>query len=85
MDLYQRIDSLCLRAKHESITLVRRKLKQLKWQNIPHENTIRNIFIKFKRTGNVTDEDRSGRPSIPEEKKEEIAEFFEENPTSSIR
>lgn len=85
MDLNQRIEVVCLMAKHESVTVVRRILQKLKWEHVPHENAIRNLFKKFKKVGSVADTPRSGRPALDDEKKEEIEQFFQENPKSSIR
>ena len=85
MEVAQRVEIVLLMAKLESVTLVRRELQKRKWTNIPHENTIRNLFKKFKDTGSVQDAPRSGRPSLDETKSEEISEIFQNQPSTSIR
>lgn len=85
MDLEQRVEIVLLMAKLESVTLVRREVQKRKWTSIPHENTIRNLFKKFKETGSVHDAQRSGRPSLDEAKTEEIEEIFRSQPSTSIR
>lgn len=85
MDVNQRVKIVILFAKHESVTLVRRELQRLKWKNIPTEKSIRSIFKKFEETGSVLNAPKSGRPPIDDEKKNEIAEHFKQEPQSSIR
>lgn len=85
MDTDQRIEVVILMAKLESVTLVRRELQRQKWADIPHENTIRNLFNKFKSTGSVHDITKSGRSSMEHDKKGEIFTFFTENPITSLR
>ena len=46
---------------------------------------MRSIFRKFKETGSVNDLPRSGRPSVDDDKKDEIADHFADNPRTSIR
>ena len=85
MELSQRIEIVILMAKLESVTLVRRELQQRNWNSIPCGNTMQSIFRKFKETGSVNDLPRSGRPSLDDNRKEEIAHHFEDNPRTSIR
>ena len=85
MNKDQRIQVVILMAKLESPTLVIRKLQAEKWVDVPHRNTIVNLYNKFKKTGSVLDADRSGRPSIDDETKEKIKNHVHENPQSSIR
>ena len=60
LDTNQPIEIVLLMAKLESVTLLRRELQRRHWENIPHENTIRNLFKKFKEFGSVGDSPRSG-------------------------
>jgi len=46
------------------MTLIRRTLKQEKWEIIPERKTITKLYAKFCSTGSVEDLDRSGRPKI---------------------
>ena len=85
MDLNERVDIVLLMAKLDSVTLVRRELQRRNWESIPCNNTMRSIFRKFKETGSVNDLPRSGRPSVDDDKKDEIADHFADNPRTSIR
>ena len=85
MEVVQRVEIILMMAKLESVTLVRRELQKRKWTNIPHENTIRNLFKKFKNIGSVQEAPRSGRPSLDETKSEEILKIFQNQPSTSIR
>jgi len=54
--------------------------------NVPHRDTVRDLIDKFRRTGSVADEERSGRPSrLSEEKIAEISNKMAQSPTKSIR
>ena len=81
----ERIQIVLLIAKLESYTLLKRYLQSQGWDNIPSEKTVRQVFQKFKDTGNVHDLPKSGRPSLHDELHENIKEIFEERPTSSVR
>ena len=81
----ERIRIVILMAKLESVTSVERHLKKEGVMNIPAHKSMRSIFTKFLETGSVLDAPRSGRPSIEEEKVEEISNLFDENPSTSLR
>ena len=72
MDISNRIEIVLLMAKLESVTLVRRELQARKRSDIPHENTLRRIYEKFKLTGSVHDIPKSGRHSMDDDEKGEI-------------
>ena len=85
MNTEERIQMVLLMAKLESVTLVERQLRKEGVFSIPTKKHIRKIYQKFKETGSVHDLPRSGRPSIAEEKVEEIRELFSSNPTTSLK
>jgi hypothetical protein len=52
----------------------------------PYLNAVRQLFQKFQETGSVCDATRSGRPSIPTEKKLlDISDRMIQSPKKSIR
>lgn len=85
MNTQERIRIVLLMAKLESVTLVERQLRKEGVYPIPTKKHMRTIYHKFKETGSVHDLPRSGRPSIPEEKVEEIKEIFSSNPSTSLK
>lgn len=85
LSLEDRVKIVLLQAKLESVTLVQRKWRTEFNEIPPHENTIRNVYNKFCKTGCVTDEKRSGRPAIDGDKVDQIRNYFEAAPLSSIR
>ena len=81
-----RIKIVLLMAKFESLTVVQRKLKDEFGTQTPSLHCIKDIFESFNETGTVEDRQRSGRPSvITEEKVEEVSNFCEAEPRSSVR
>ena len=78
----ERIEIVILMAKLESTAAFRRVLQGVK---VPSENTIRDTFKKFKETGSVHNRPKSGRPALEDEKVEEISNFFENEPKTSLR
>jgi len=85
LSVQQRVEIVLLMAKLESVTSVRRTLQGKNWKSIPSENTIRNVFSKFKETGTVHNLPKQGRPSLDEETIEEINKCFADKPASSLR
>ena len=60
--------------------------EQFPESTVPNRDTVRDLIDKFRRTGSVLDEDRSGRPSVTSpEKKEEISDALLRSPSKSIR
>lgn len=81
-----RIQIVLLMAKFDSPTVVRRKLQVDFGTQTPSEYCIKDTFQRFCETGSVEDRPRSGRPTvITEEKIEEVRDFCENTPGSSVR
>lgn len=82
----ERIKIVLLMAKFDSSpVLVQRAWRKEYNSTPPSDTTIRNTFSRFCETGNVADKPRSGRPSLDEEKVQQIREHFENDSSSSIR
>jgi len=64
LSLEIKIRIILLMAKLESVTVVRRTLKQEKLEIIQKRKTITKLHAKFCSTGSVEDLNRSGRPKI---------------------
>jgi len=74
--------------EHKSIQAVQRKFRRRYYAlPVPAKSTIQNLIRKFRNTGSVADQKRCGRPRsvITEQSTEEVALFFMETPTSTIR
>ena len=72
-------------AELESVTLVRKTLKQEKWKIIPELKTITKLYAKFCSTGSVEDLDRSGRPKIIDQNQiMQVETVLNENQHSSL-
>ena len=80
----ERIEIVILMGKLESTAAVRRAL-QRKGVKVPSENTIRDTFKTFKETGFVHNQPKSGKPALEDEKVEEISNFLENEPNTSLR
>lgn len=85
LSLDERINIVILMAKLESVTMVERHLKRSGASHIPTHKHMRSIYEKFKETGSVQDCPRSGRPSVEEDKVDEIREVFQGDSSTSIR
>ena len=60
--------------------------EQFPHTKMPHRDSIRDLINKFRRTGSVKDETRSGRPKrLDEEKMEEISDKMMQSPLKSMR
>ena len=70
-------------AKLESTASIHRAL-QRRGVKVPSENIIRDTFKKFKETGSVHNQPKSGRPALEDEKVEKISNFFENEPKTSL-
>ena len=62
-----------------------KRAKKINWKKIPSVNAAKNIYQKFKLTGSVSDINRSGRPSLDEDRTSDVKEIFTETPTTSLR
>ena len=80
----ERIEIVILMAKLESTAAVRQAL-QRRGVNVLSENTIRDTFKKFKETSSIHNRPKSERPALEDEKVEEISNFFENDPKTSLR
>ncbi len=81
-----RIKIVLLMAKFESPAVVRRKLQVDFGEDTPTEACIKRTFERFRETGTVEDRERSGRPpKITEEKINEVRDFIQNEPQSSVR
>ena len=86
LSLEDRINAVVLMIKNDcSITLVQRQWRRLYNQNPPSDKTLKQIYEKFMATGSVKDLPRTGRPSIDEDQTDQIRDFFQQQPTSSVR
>jgi len=85
LSLEIKIRIILLMAKLESVTLVRRTLKQEKWEIIPERKTLTKFYAKFCSTGSVEDLDRSGRPKIIDQNQIiQVETVLRENQHSSL-
>ena len=54
-------------------------------KEVPSRNAIKDLVNKFKRTGSVLDDHRSGRPSSAPETVQRVSEAITRSPTASTR
>lgn len=85
--LEERIQVVFLYAKFENYEEVRRQWKNHFSTPAPHWDTLTAIVAKFRESGSVEDQPRSGRPitATSTEKLEEVKDLVEEQPQTSVR
>ena len=87
LSIEEKIQIVLLYAKYENIQEVKRRLKNHFAPAAPVDETIRNTVNKFKETGNVHDQERSGLPRsvVTEEANQNIREMMQEDANISIQ
>lgn len=85
--LEERIEIVCLYARLQNCSAVRREWSQHFATPPPDSETIQAVYDRFRETGSVTDRDRTGRPqtATTEEKEGSARELVRDNPSTSVR
>jgi transposase len=85
MKVQERVMVVTLRIKGTKCKEIREKFERIFNKPGPADKTIRDLQNKFKRTGSVHDEPRSGRPSVSEHVVNAVRNVIHEQPCMSIR
>ena len=83
--LETKIQVVILMAKYESPVMVIRELQRRGTTNISERHAITSIYQKFLETGSVGDRAHTGRPTITEDKVQEIQQILDNEPVNSVR
>ena len=85
LSIEETVNVVILMTRLDPPTLVERQLRKDGAQKLPTHQNMNSLYSKFKETGWVHDRQRSGRPSLEEDKVNAIQEYFETDPSLSIR
>ena len=81
----ERVAIVCARIRGLTYQQVQEDFTRKFKKQAPTRAAIKNLVNKFKRTGSVKDEDRSGRPSITPEAVQSVQEAVTRSPEASTR